>query len=347
MDMDRVADLSRCSRSELIAQILSLEQTQARLIDDIRDFLTEHVTVLLLADRMVSSETTRKYQEKAREMFAGDVFFVACMQIDDEIFDWNGDRVSKLGPGIYRHMRELLREENSVSLYPAMIYDKLVCVVNMASAGHTPLDEERLLLSAFENINARLLELCGRTARVSVSGYHEAICELPSAYRQSLRLVEYRRAYGDGGSDILFYDDVLTSALDFENNVPSQNKDSLPLLVKRAIEAHFKRDILNISMLANQFHVTSSYITRTFRREYGVRPWEYIQQLRIAEAKELMSRSGISGMTLKSIAETVGFGNSANMIRIFKQFEGVTPGEYFRTVTEVDQDKPSQRRQLE
>ena len=98
-------------------------------------------------------------------------------------------------------------------------------------------------------------------------------------------------------------------------------------LARRArayIDENYHNRDLNVNMLAEFFQVSPSYVTRAFRSCYDIRALDYIQQVRIRAAKGLLSR----GLTLKEIAEQVGYGAQINMIRAFKRLEGKTPSEF-------------------
>ena len=52
---------------------------------------------------------------------------------------------------------------------------------------------------------------------------------------------------------------------------------------------------------------------------------QYILNLRIAKAKELLQNKGIK---IQSVAQAVGYDDPAYFVRKFKQATGVTPTEY-------------------
>ena len=68
-----------------------------------------------------------------------------------------------------------------------------------------------------------------------------------------------------------------------------------------------------------------SYISRQFKRSYGIGLLEYIHSLRIEEAKRLLANTNKS---IKDIATDVGFINSLTLSRSFKRHEGILPSEY-------------------
>ena len=61
----------------------------------------------------------------------------------------------------------------------------------------------------------------------------------------------------------------------------------------------------------------------------GVTPWQYLINLRIAEAESLLRRSNLS---ITDIAETVGFADAAHFARLFRRSVQLTPSDYRKAV---------------
>ena len=55
---------------------------------------------------------------------------------------------------------------------------------------------------------------------------------------------------------------------------------------------------------------------------------EYINRCRVNRAKELLQNE--PSLSIATIAKQVGFDYPNSFIRIFKKFEGMTPGEFRR-----------------
>lgn len=85
------------------------------------------------------------------------------------------------------------------------------------------------------------------------------------------------------------------------------------------------REELSIEQLAAMAHLSKSYFMGVFKRSAGVSAVEYINQLRIKEACEMLRSSE------KTIAETAyecGFRNLSNFNKQFRRIVGCAPNEY-------------------
>lgn len=82
---------------------------------------------------------------------------------------------------------------------------------------------------------------------------------------------------------------------------------------------------LSGSMIAERFDLNQAYLSRFFKKQTGWGLLEYIHKTRIEKAKELLVQQSLS---IKEVSEKVGFYNSVAFIRVFKKYEGVTPGKY-------------------
>lgn len=98
----------------------------------------------------------------------------------------------------------------------------------------------------------------------------------------------------------------------------------LPFQIRAYILAHYGDPNLNVNQVSDLFHVTPTYAIRRFKQQFGCGILGYIRQVRVEEAKRLL----VSARPVKEIAELVGFGTSAALIRSFKKLEGTTPAQY-------------------
>ena len=91
------------------------------------------------------------------------------------------------------------------------------------------------------------------------------------------------------------------------------------------IHAEYQNPQLCLHMIAESIGVSQSYLTRLFKHKYGMSVIQYLNWVRIEEAKRLM-RAGTDN--LKVIAASVGFLSDVTLIRVFKKYEKTTPGNF-------------------
>lgn len=108
-----------------------------------------------------------------------------------------------------------------------------------------------------------------------------------------------------------------------------------PIINKKG-KASFVKDILiyigehytehiTISKLSKVFHMSPSYISHMFSKEFGISPINYAIDLRLCEAKWLLINTNDS---LTSISEKIGYENTAHFSNMFEKRIGCLPLEY-------------------
>jgi len=86
-----------------------------------------------------------------------------------------------------------------------------------------------------------------------------------------------------------------------------------------------REEDFSLSDLAEKLGVTPEHLCREFRRELGVPPKQYHNQLRAKAMQEWLVNSSTP---TKQIARQFGFENTTNFIAFFKKHTGITPGEF-------------------
>lgn len=111
----------------------------------------------------------------------------------------------------------------------------------------------------------------------------------------------------------------------YEKQQESIDKTSYYASVNTFIDTHYKNADLNISMIAEEFNLTPSYLSKLYKAESGDSILTYINKVRVREAKRLLVESDL---TNGEIAMSIGILNDTSFNRIFKNLEGITPGKY-------------------
>ena len=81
----------------------------------------------------------------------------------------------------------------------------------------------------------------------------------------------------------------------------------------------------SIALLADKCHVSIAYMSYLIKKELNQSFSEYLWELRMKKAKELLSSTD---MPIDEISVAVGYLNSSSFRRKFKQETGLTPSQY-------------------
>lgn len=99
--------------------------------------------------------------------------------------------------------------------------------------------------------------------------------------------------------------------------------DSAQDRLYRHINEHFREEI-TLESLSALVHMDPSYLSRIFKKKYGVSPIECVIRLRLDYAFGLVMNTD---MTVSEIADYCGYGNVSFFISVYKKRYGMTPGE--------------------
>ena len=99
------------------------------------------------------------------------------------------------------------------------------------------------------------------------------------------------------------------------------------LLISTALDEINERysELFGVEELAESLQFNKSYLIRRFKKETGLSPGKYLQDVRISRAKELLARPQHS---LEAIAALSGFSCANYFCKVFKKITGETPTEY-------------------
>lgn len=107
--------------------------------------------------------------------------------------------------------------------------------------------------------------------------------------------------------------------------------DSMPAptsaIVKRGVAFINERYASPLTrwQLAEAVNASEDYLTRLFRKELSIAPWEYLTRLRVERAKELLAAGSDS---VAVVGARVGFPDQAYFSRVFKKVTGRSPQAY-------------------
>lgn len=106
------------------------------------------------------------------------------------------------------------------------------------------------------------------------------------------------------------------------------------------LQEHYMRNDLSLNLLASEFGISVSHLSKLFKEQTECNFIDYLMELRMNKAKELLSGSGEK---IRRIAEMVGYSNVNSFVRIFKKITGRTPTEYREHFSDPEKIKDSDK----
>lgn len=109
--------------------------------------------------------------------------------------------------------------------------------------------------------------------------------------------------------------------------INSYNNKSIRLVLRKAIEymkSHYHEQV-TLNEVAEHTFVSTYYISRMFKREMGINFVDYLNEIRIDKAKEMLK--DVRFKTYE-VAEKVGIPDAHYFSKLFKKYVGVTPTEF-------------------
>ena len=94
------------------------------------------------------------------------------------------------------------------------------------------------------------------------------------------------------------------------------------------INNNYYEDI-TLSLISELFYISPCYFSRTFKKVCGLSFTEYLNNVRIKEARKLLYKTD---MSIAQIADKTGFKSNAHFDRIFKSITGVSPLTYKKSI---------------
>ena len=111
----------------------------------------------------------------------------------------------------------------------------------------------------------------------------------------------------------------------FSVQLAHQLADRAPLRELQAwMEEHLAED-LSVGALADRLHLSERQFARVFRRELGTTPGDYVEQLRVERARNVLETDAAP---LETVASRCGFAGAEVMRRAFQRRLGTSPSEY-------------------
>lgn len=143
--------------------------------------------------------------------------------------------------------------------------------------------------------------------------------------------------------DLYDFNEIKTKVSNFIHKIASEiDKNSedeefnLWNRILEYIDRKFSDEDFNLNIASDFLNINRNYLTKMVKEKTGYNFNEYITQKRISLAKTLLQDKNAP---IEAIARKVGFNYSHYFIKVFKNLEGVTPGQYRDGIAENSDPK--------
>jgi|GEM_PF-1252789 len=106
--------------------------------------------------------------------------------------------------------------------------------------------------------------------------------------------------------------------------VQQQQEAAWDIAIVGYISEHYQEKSLSVTSVAEELGLSPVNLSRLFKKTRGCLVSDYINEVRIGHAKEIMA----SESNFAAVADACGFGSLRTFMRVFKQMEKMTPGQY-------------------
>lgn len=89
---------------------------------------------------------------------------------------------------------------------------------------------------------------------------------------------------------------------------------------------------ISIKEIAKQYAMSESTLRRLFLKDTGINIYQWIQQVKLSRACELLAMNQIS---LNEISDQLGYSSTSNFITMFKKAFGYPPKQYFSHINQT------------
>ncbi|MDD6024814.1 MAG: helix-turn-helix transcriptional regulator [Oscillospiraceae bacterium] len=123
----------------------------------------------------------------------------------------------------------------------------------------------------------------------------------------------------------------------------SPSDSSVSLLMNKMLgyfSDNYMDTTLTVASAAAHFHMSPQQLARDFKKLVGVSPSNYLMQIRLDRAKQLLLDTSMSN---EQIAAHVGFGNVKRLYRALQSSDGISPGLFRKNrgtiISDTDTDR--------
>lgn len=122
-----------------------------------------------------------------------------------------------------------------------------------------------------------------------------------------------------------YFEKVFLTVIDYRDKNSMNKYSSLLASAKEYIKENYSSEDISLNSVANKVNVSTSYFSTIFRQETGHNFIEYLSEVRMEKAKELLC---CSSMKSSEVGYAVGYKDPHYFSFLFRKTQGCTPKEY-------------------
>lgn len=235
-------------------------------------------------------------------------------------------RDSEIQEEMLQEMYLAVRKENK-TFYPLKEERKLQQLIRTGSKQEAQQQLNRLLLDLYSVVGTdlvllkqRIRELITLMSRAAADGGADAAAIFALCDRSAKELDHLM----DFDTVDAWLGVMLHTFFDMLFDFPDARHQSIIQQAAAYIKEHLSEKV-SLEQVANEVHLSKSYLCRILKEELGCTFTEYTNRLRVEKSKLYLH---CGDMSLSEIACAVGFDDQSYFTRVFRRQVGVPPGKY-------------------
>jgi two-component system response regulator YesN len=223
------------------------------------------------------------------------------------------DQIEKIGRGYYYSLDMELRLINLVKSGEQEGIEKLVNEIFQENYRNRNIskDMSRYLILDMRGTMFKLIDF--------IKDDDEKVFEKISGMIHNLRVHTSNEDVFKGVEQIfnVLCDEIKTYKKELDSNLKEE--------IVKFVEANYKNSQLSLLGVAHEFARTESYITQLFKKQYNSTFSDFVENMRVEKACELLTQTEI---TIEEMTEYLGYNSSHSFRRAFKRVRNINPAAY-------------------
>lgn len=234
------------------------------------------------------------------------------IQVKDEVLTLNEGEYLLLSPGVVHH-----------TLYDPLLKNKyLVMVFDFQKSGNVVAGSEASQHNITKNLKSILEEAAQKTYSMG-RDVHDV-----GHYIEHMTFEVQSNNFGWramlNNYYVLFVFGILRNVSSLNENVQQNNYENAAMRINKFLGEHYHEDI-TLQDVAGELYCTPRHVNRLFTQYFNSSFGKTLSRYRGNYAKNYLVETDYS---IERIAELVGYSSANTLFRLFKEQEGITPGEY-------------------